>query len=112
MLKYLLFFLFISNMALANNERYYQEKYCKGFLEYKFDDGTKADCLTEDYVTEFDFAYKWFEAVGQSLHYALKSGKKPSIVLILKTKKHEKHIKNAIPLCKKYGIKLDFIRDY
>ena len=35
------------------------------------------------YAVEFDFAEKWAEAVGQALYYALKTGKKPAVVLIM-----------------------------
>ena len=45
-----------------------------------------AACLTDTYEIEFDFCIKAYEAVGQSLHYAFITGKKPEIVLILDSK--------------------------
>lgn len=93
-------------------ESYYQHQDCKGQTEFKFDDNTRADCLTDDYVTEYDFAPKWAEAVGQVLHYSLKSGKKPRIVLIADKKQYDRFITIAKPFCAEYNIKLDVIYDY
>jgi len=39
---------------------------------------------------EFEFAKKWTEAVGQSLHYSLQTGKKAGIVLILESESDRK----------------------
>jgi len=66
------------------NEKYYQQKHCKGILEYHLKDKTRVDCLTSKYVIEFEWANKYFEAIGQSLHYARLTNKKPAIALILK----------------------------
>jgi hypothetical protein len=85
----LLFLIFIAlpvQAAHLYKEKDYQEVWCKkagGITEYVLDDGARVDCLTDEYAIEFDFASKWAEAVGQSLYYALKTGKKPGIVLIL-----------------------------
>ena len=65
-------------------EKWYQDRYCDGIKEYRLSDRTRVDCLTQTHAIEFDFGYKWAEALGQSLHYALKTGRKPGIVLILK----------------------------
>jgi hypothetical protein len=43
----------------------------------------RAPVQEADHV-EFDWAEKWAEAVGQSLHYARMTGKRPGIVLILR----------------------------
>lgn len=64
------------------------------------------------YATEYDYAYKWYESVGQSLHYAMKSGLKPRIVLIIDKKQYKHYYKIALQLCQKYNIKLDIIEDY
>jgi len=70
----------------ANHERYYQEKWCSavgGETEVRLEDGTRADCVARGYAIEFDFADKWAEAVGQSIHYAEMLGLRPGIVLII-----------------------------
>jgi hypothetical protein len=67
-------------------ESYYQGIFCRkfsGIIEFRLTDGTRADCLTATHAIEIDFARKWYEAVGQSLFYSLKTGKKAGIGLIL-----------------------------
>ena len=54
------------------------------------DDRTRCDCLTRSHAVEFDFASKWAEALGQSLYYSHKTGKKAGIVLILEDKKKDR----------------------
>ena len=54
----------------------YRDFACKqleGNIEYALDDGSRVDCLTDQYAIEFDFAKKWAEAIGQSLYYAEKT---------------------------------------
>jgi hypothetical protein len=46
--------------------------------------------LTETHAIEFEFGNKWAEVVGQSSYYALQTGKKPGIVLILESPKDRK----------------------
>jgi len=94
----ILMLLFVASTAAAGHiykERDYQEVWCKqagGITEYVLDDGARVDCLTDDYAIEFDFAPKWAEAVGQSLYYALKTGRKPGIVLILEKKEDRRFL--------------------
>lgn len=64
-------------------ERFYQNQNCKGATEYELYDNTRVDCLTKEYATEYDFANKWPEAIGQSLHYARMTKKKAGIALII-----------------------------
>ena len=83
-------------------------KKLEGKIEYVLDDGSRVDCLTDQYAIEFDFAKKWAEAIGQSLYYAEKTGKQPGIILIIPTEKDMRHmekIKKVIG-AKKLNIKL------
>ena len=67
-------------------EKDYQKKWCAehgGRTEVVLDDHTRVDCLTDEYAIEFDFARKWAEAIGQARHYAVKTRKRPGIVLII-----------------------------
>ena len=69
-----------------HSESSYQHAYCsanKGIEEYELDDKTRVDCLTNTHAIEFDFANKAYESVGQALHYGIKTGKRPKVVLIL-----------------------------
>ena len=54
-------------------------------------DGTRCDCLTDTHAIEFDFGSGWAEAVGQSAYYAIQTGKKAGIVLILETMEDRKY---------------------
>ena len=68
------------------SERYYQEQFAKeigGQVEVVMKDGTRCDILTSTHAIEVDFAKKWAEAIGQSLNYAMQTGKRPGVALIV-----------------------------
>ena len=68
------------------SERYYQEKFAReigGQVEVVMEDGTRCDILTATHAIEVDFAKKWAEAIGQSLNYAMHTGKRPGVALIV-----------------------------
>ena len=112
MVLFLLTFFLYSPTSFAANihkEKEYQSVWCaqhNGKIEYILDDKARIDCLTEDYAIEFDFAYKWAEAVGQALYYALKTNKKPGIVLIIEKERDKRNLKRLEILTEKYNIKL------
>jgi len=79
------FFLGIDVNAEGYSESWYQEKFCsqvQGEREVRLDDGTRVDCLTGEYAYELGFAKSW-DSIPQALHYAIKTGRKPAIVLIV-----------------------------
>ncbi len=95
------------------NEAHYQNEWCQkwnGQSEYQLSDLTRVDCLTASYAVEFDFAKKWAEAIGQSLHYAMMTGKKPAIILIIESPKDFTYYNRLKPICEKYGITLWFVK--
>ena len=107
-----LLILFISS-AFANeadNVKYYC-KQIKGDIEYRLADKTRVDCLTKDTAYEFDFAKKFYEAIGQSLYYSIKTNKKAGIYLIIKDFNDFKYINRAIKVCTKYKIELSIVKD-
>lgn len=118
MKKFLLTILFLSlsnNVYAARlyNEAHYQNEWCNannGITEHKLPDYTRVDCLTENYAIEFDFAKKWAEAIGQSLHYSRMTNKKPGIVLIIEKPKDFVYYNRIKPLCEKYGITLWYMQ--
>lgn len=90
-------------------EKYYQDIWCKeqkGKTEVKLIDDTRIDCLTKTHAVEFDFASKWAEAIGQSLHYSRMSGKNAGIVLIIEKNSDYKYYNKIKPLCEQYNITL------
>jgi len=79
-----------------HNEKWYQERWCAqqdGQVEVRLKDKTRCDCLTDDYAIEVDFARKWAEAVGQSLHYAKMTGEQAGILLIVEEDNDNRHLK-------------------
>ena len=107
--------IFITTIAHAKHKRFeheYVSQYCVGTIEFILPDRTRIDCLTDKYAIEFDFAPKWAEAIGQSLHYAYMTGRVPGIYLILESRKDMRFVKILSPLCDVYGIKLELIKNY
>ena len=88
-------------------EKEYQTAWCNahnGIMEYKLDDNTRVDCLTNEYAVEFDFASKWAESIGQSLYYAQRTKRKTGGSFNYgKACKRFKILTQAIPSCQYYG---------
>jgi hypothetical protein len=64
---------FTFNANAKKKESYYQEIHCDnlgGKAEYKLEDKTRIDCLTDTKAIEHDFAPKWAECTGQAVYYA------------------------------------------
>lgn len=91
-------------------EKTYQDYWCKshnGRTEYRLNDGTRIDCLTTNYAIEFDFANKWAESIGQSLHYSISTNRNAGIVLIIENeKKDAKYLKRLQNIASYYKIKI------
>ena len=76
-----------ANSVFVNrNEEFYSSSWCttENGTTTTLADGTKPDCLIENHVVEFDWGKKMkpYECVGQALHYAQVTGKKPMCILI------------------------------
>lgn len=94
-------------------EKDYQRWWCdrqSGVMEYRLDDGTRVDCLTRDHAVEVDYARKWAEAIGQSLYYAQKTGRKPGVLIIVKDEGDERFLKRLRAVAKPQGIKIWTVR--
>ncbi|MBT0663537.1 hypothetical protein KI809_04400 [Geobacter pelophilus] len=109
-LHYCLLFLLAAEPAIAAHkhlEKEYQKEWCDDHfykMEYPLEDGSHIDCLTETHAVEVEFAPKWAESVGQSLYYALKTGKQPGVVLILESSKDRKFLERLQAVADGYGI--------
>lgn len=89
------------------NESWYQSRWCEnqgGATEVVLADRTRCDCLTDEHAIEIDFAVKWAEALGQSLHYAALSGKAPGILLIIERKADKKYLKRLHNIIGEYDL--------
>jgi hypothetical protein len=73
----------------------------------------RIDLLTDDYAIEVDRLEKFHAAIGQALHYAKETGKKPGIaIFIMEPKQGDKEkLKYLIRLCNYYKIKVWFINE-
>jgi len=90
-------------------QKAWQKKY-GGVLEYKNDDCTRVDCLTDTHAIEFDFANKWAEAIGQALYYQHKTGKRAKVVLILENPQIQmKYFNKVKELSKIYNFDAEYI---
>jgi len=92
-----------------HKEAAYRDAWCKGRTEVTLHDGSRVDCLTENYAVEFDFAPKAFEALGQAIHYARASGTDPAIVLIIEQESDWRFYKRVRRTAAKRGVKLWYI---
>jgi len=111
--------LFLSNLAFADpssksiklKESDFVKFHCDGDIEHVLSDRTRVDCLNDRYAIEFDFDYKWAEAIGQSLYYASVTGKKAGIVLILRNQQDNRYLKrlNQTVDSNKLPIKIWFV---
>jgi hypothetical protein len=108
--------LFIATSALAahvHKEKEYQNKWCArvgGVTEYRLDDGTRVDCLTNTYAIEFDFAPKWAESIGQALYYSQMTGKQPGVVLIMENEGDGRYLERLNTVAAEHNIKVWTIR--
>lgn len=76
-------------------------------VEVRLPDDSRVDLLSKTYAIEVDWAPKWAEAIGQSIHYSLLTDKKPAVILLLKDPATEwKHLVRAATVCGKLGITL------
>lgn len=70
-------------------------------------DRSRVDLLTATHAIEVEWAYKWKEAVGQSLYYSILYDKKPGIILLRKRgDDDERFIYRCQIVCARYGIAL------
>lgn len=91
-------------------EKWYQMRWCEkhnGHIEIIMPDRTRCDCITPDHAVEFDFADHWYQAIGQSLHYALQTGKRAGVVLIMETKEDQKYWMRLNTVIRYYDLPID-----
>ncbi|MBZ0253263.1 MAG: hypothetical protein K8I02_07985 [Candidatus Methylomirabilis sp.] len=97
-------------------ERAIAQRWCDahgGVTEFRFADGTRADCLTAEYVIEFDWAHKWAEAFGQAAHYQGWTCETPAVgcrraaaVLILKKPSDVRYAERLRDAARRAGVDL------
>jgi len=109
----ILTFFSLQSIAKRNHkEVWYQEKYCEGEMEVVLSDGSRVDCLTGSNAIEYDFANKWQEAGVQSLYYAMMTGQKAGIVLIIEKSKDFKYLNRLVKVIDTYYLPIDLFYIY
>jgi len=91
-------------------EIWYQTKWCLeqgGEMEVILPDRTRCDCLTKVHAVEVEFGNKWHHAIGQSLHYALQTGKHVGILLIIESPNERKYWERLDRVIKTYNLPID-----
>ena len=107
------YFIFVQSLQARSKhlhkERYYQKIFCdklNGVQEYRLNHRERIDCITPKLACEVDFAYKVYEATGQSLFYAIEADRHPCVVLIKERYKDSKYIRRARQIARKADIRL------
>ena len=91
-------------------ESHYQRKWCEaqhGRTEVRLPDRTRVDCILDTHAVEVDFARKWAEAIGQSLHYSRMTGKRAGILLIMLSPKGQKHLDRLLNVVQHFNLPID-----
>ena len=78
----ILLLLLVPIIGYTKTEKDYVKDNCTGIIEYILPDKTRVDCLTDYIAWEYDYAHKWYEAVGQALYYAMWTGRIGGVALI------------------------------
>lgn len=68
--------------------------------------GTRVDLINDTYAIEVDWADKWAEGCGQALYYSICTGRKPGLLLLLKTSNDKKYVERAAAVAGKHDIAL------
>jgi hypothetical protein len=109
-MKKKLLFLAIMPLTLLSSERDINHEWCLsigGYDEYRTKNGTYVDCLTKDYAIEAEYDYNWKEAIGQALHYADATDRKPGILLIKRKKSNKDYHSQLMHVIKKYDLPIE-----
>ena len=90
----------------------FNELYANGATEVAVEAG-RADIVNDTYAIEVDKIQKWHEAIGQAMHYAKETGKKPAIALFNDgSSDADAAFAEAQKICASAGIKVWKINDY
>jgi hypothetical protein len=104
----------IQSAHALENEDYYNRQFCtqeSGQAEYKLPDRSRIDCLTDTHAFEADWAdgLKVYESIGQSLYYAAETGKNPGILLLVRKKNSDKHIRKVKRVIESWSLPIKLV---
>lgn len=79
--------------------------------EVVMDDGSRCDILNDTHAIEVEWATKWKEAPAQAVLYSIFTGKKPKVILLVKSKTKEKiYILRCKLVCQELGIEMEVVQ--
>lgn len=97
-----------ASAAKKHPERWYQAAWCtEGQMEYRLPDATRVDCLTATHAVEVDFANKWYQGYTQARWYALHTGRRAALLLIIERESDLRHLYRARRLATETGDPID-----
>ena len=107
-----LFFLLTTtaHAARIHPESYYRDIWCtqnNGEAEVKLEGRTRADCVTDTHAIEVEFANKWKDGIGQAFWYAIQTGKKAGILMILERPNENKYWIRLNTVIQTYELPID-----
>lgn len=123
---YLLIFLLLTLLGACSASRQYclqsEKDYQMAFNRVYFQNRAemevhvkygRIDLLTRDYAIEVDKIDKFHEGIGQALHYAKETGKKPGLAIYINdpTEHDLAKLKYVRNLCKLLGITVWYINE-
>ena len=90
-------------------ERDYQIPWCnaQNGEPHRLPNGTQVDCLTKTHAVEVDDAKKFYEAIGQSLFYAMHTGKRAGILLIVNLPSDQRYLNRLNNTIAHHGLPID-----
>ena len=102
----------LNDDLVVKDEDYWTQMWCyetnpfevRGDNEVILEDRGRIDCVIDEFVIEFDWPYKYQEAIGQCLRYSLRTGKRPGIVLLMRSAKDEKYWKSLQAVILKFNL--------
>jgi hypothetical protein len=107
--------LLLAASPLDAGEREFAQNWCRkhgGVVEVVLEDRTRVDCLTDTHAIEVEYGPKWAEAIGQALHYALMTGKRAGVVIILRDKNDERYARRIRNVAREWGLDIAIWREY
>ena len=113
-LQFVFLFIISTSINAIENEDYYNRQFCiqeSGQAEYRLPDRSRVDCLTDTHAYEADWAdgLKVYESIGQSLYYAAETGKNPGILLLVRKKNSDKHIRKVKRVIENWSLPIKLI---
>ena len=115
-MKKLIFLLLFTVFAYAEVKYYSEDWHVRNWcpnpenVEVVQEDKTRVDCLTDDFAYEFDWPNKYNEAVGQSLGYSIRTGKRPGIVLIMRNENDIKYWNRLQEMILKFNLPIQTLK--